>query len=174
MVEESELGIKLHENANLLLSPEALGFLPPKKWVRIHEIAFRSLVMNYFRARSSRKIRFEHKLWNALAISRHIPDFAGAMGVAWESSTIFRVDKDAFGELLAVTKPGSAFFSQRGSLNSHGFREVSVSEAQREAPFGNFSDVDELRVRLYRHAEGRFRSDSLYQDVDGCSWARVY
>jgi hypothetical protein len=132
-----------------------------------------SLVTEYFRARNSRRIRFEHKLWNALAITTFAPELYSSVGVKWESLTIFKVDKTVFGDLLSMTRPGSAFFSQRGSFRSHGFREVSVKDAMADCPYGNYSDVDEVDVRLYRHEEGRFRSNSTYQDVDECSWERM-
>jgi hypothetical protein len=170
---EVESSIRLRDMPDIAIRPDLLGFVPPKRWMRFHAIAFSSLVRDYFRARSSRKIRFEHKLWNALAISRQLPELTGKVGVLWQSNTIFKVDKNIFGELLAVTRPGSAFFSQRGSFNSHGFHEISVREATAEAPFADFSDVDEVTIRLYKHTAGRFRSNSTYQDVDECSWARV-
>jgi hypothetical protein len=154
------------------LRPVALGFVPPKRWARVHVIPFGSLATDYFRARSSRKIRFEHKLWNALAICRNHPELYSAVGVKWESIRLFKVDKLAFGALLGVSRPGSAFFSQRGSFLSHGFHEVPLDQARIEAPFGDFTDVDEISVRLYKHETGLFRLDSMCHEVDSCFWVK--
>jgi hypothetical protein len=156
----------------ITVRPEALGFVPVIMWNKM-ELRLNELVSDYFRARSSRKIRFEHKLWNALALTRSLPEFYSLIGVTWVSSAVFKVDKDIFGRLLAVTRPGSAFFSQRGSFVSHGFREVSVSEArQLRIADSQLTDVDEVVVRLFRHSLGLFRSDSSVKDINECTWSR--
>jgi hypothetical protein len=90
----------------------------------------------------------------------------------WMSHTIIKVNKVTFGRLLAVTKPGSAFFSQRGSFISHGFREISVQLALREAPGADYSEVDEISVRLYQHRERSFRRDSTFEDIVSCFWEK--
>jgi hypothetical protein len=157
---------------DVLISPQACGFFPPRHWVRIHDVKLSSLIGEHFRVRSSRLVRFEHKLWNALAISQHSPELYTSVGVKWVSDTIFKVNKDVLGELFAVLRPGSAFFSQGGSFATHGFREMSIEHAKAEAPGGDYTDVDEVVVRLFKHTEGRFRRDSTYQDVNECTWAR--
>jgi hypothetical protein len=154
------------------LRPESFGFVPVSMWSKM-EIHLKELITDYFRARSSRKIRFEHKLWNALALTRSLPELYPLVGVAWVSTSLFKVDKDAFGRLLAVTRPGSAFFSQRGSFVSHGFREVSANEARgMKISEDQVSDVDEVVVRLFRHSAGLFRSDSSVRDINECTWSR--
>jgi hypothetical protein len=87
--------------------------------------------------------------------------------------TIFKVNKDIFGALLAISRPGSALFSHSGLFMSHGFREISVREATLEFPRGDYCDVDEIGVRLFKHPGGSFRANSTHADVDECAWART-
>ena len=119
-------------------------------------------IFNYFPKRSSKKLRFEHKLWNALALTKRYPELADVIGIVWETSTVIRVDKTAFGSLLGLTKPTAALFNPQGSFRSHGFSEVLEP--------GKANDP-EATARYFVHDSGTF---TKYSTADAmlklCKW----
>ena len=150
-------------NENLLrikIFPDQLKLVPADEWKTRNEVCLRSLIESHFRARSTKRLRFEHKLWNALAITRHHPELMSVIGIAWETEEMIRVNRDVFGALLGLTRPTAALFNPHGSFQSHGFREVIPDEKK---------NVD-VRVRFFVHAFGKFTQHSPPEDLLACKW----
>ena len=114
----------------IIIDPNKLGFLPRDFWIKSGALTLDQLKRDFFRARSSKCLRFEFKLWNALAITKHYPSLFMEVGVKWVSHVLIMVHRDVFGKLLNVSRPSAALFSSCGAFMTHGFIEVSLREAK--------------------------------------------
>lgn len=143
-----------------VIQPYELSMVPVEDWKPGQQVTLGSIIGTHFRARSTRRLRFEHKLWNGLCLTKHYPDLIDVIGVTWESKDIIRVDRVVFGSLLGLTRPTAALFNPQGSFQSHGFQEVNIDESITE--FQN--------VRFFRHRSGEFTRDSTREDLIRCKW----
>lgn len=156
-----------------VFNPLELNFLP-KELFATQSMTLKYVIENFFHARSTKNLRFEHKLWNALALSTHFPDLIHILGIQWVSNDVLKVNRDRFGSLINVTKPSAALFNNQGSFQTHRFLEVSKHEAIHtfNIPPASIEDVDESVVRLYRHSDGLLRANSQKTDIHSCRWNR--
>jgi hypothetical protein len=115
---------------------------------------------DFFKARSSKILRFEHKLWNALALTTRDPQLYPFIGVKWVTPMVLKVNRDVFGRFLNVTRPAAALYNAQGSFMTHGFVEVSLKDVVNISDEDAF-DVEESIVRLFQHSTDWFnmRSD---------------
>ena len=153
------------ENYELIvINPKELKFIPEARWENAAPTDFRSLQFNYFPKRSSKKLRFEHKLWNALLLTKDLPFLYHVIGVIWETNSIIKVDVNTFAKLLGISKATSALCSPQGSFPSHGFCELTQSDLDR------YNITTTENERFYEHESGNFRSDSTPKDLEKCKW----
>jgi hypothetical protein len=124
---------------------------------------------DFFRARSSRVVRFEHKLWNALALTKSDPKLYDFVGVIWLTRSVLKVNRDVFGGFINVTRPAAALYNAQGSFATHGFREVPLRDVQGVTP-EEVSDVDESVVRLFEHITPLFNVYSTDAQVLCCRY----
>ena len=143
----------------MFIRPFDLRLVLCEDWKPEQLVTLGTLIANHFRARSTRKLRFEHKLWNALALTARYPELIDIIGISWETKDILRVDRDAFGSLLGLTRPTAALFNPQGSLQSHGFQEVNFQAQKGDTP----------SIRYFRHTGG-FNSSSSQDDLMNCKW----
>ena len=146
------------------INPKQLHFIPESRWETDSPIDFKNLQANYFTKRSSKKLRFEHKLWNALLLTKTYPFLYHVVGVIWETNSIIKVDVNTFAKLLGISKATSALCSPQGSFPSHGFSELTRSELERY----NIRSTE--NERFYEHESGNFKSDSSPEELEKCKW----
>ncbi|OHT16084.1 hypothetical protein TRFO_42066 [Tritrichomonas foetus] len=155
---------------DLIVNPIELSFLPKEIWL-VQNVPLRIVLQTFFKARSTKNLRFEHKLWNALSLTKNYPELVSIVGIYWVSHDVIKVHRDLFGSLINVTKPSAALFNNQGSFITHGFIEISKQEA---LSFGVCSewveDVDEYCIRLFRHSSGLLKATSTRSDIYTCRW----
>ena len=161
--------ISLNSLSNIHINPFRLGFLPTEiaddKMISLSE-----LMKTHFQTRSTKKIRFEHKLWNALCITKSNPIMFNVVGVMWITNTIMKVHRTVFANLLGITKPTAALFNIQGSFPSHGFVEVDINEARSQVDPFQLVDVDGIQIRLFKHEHLQFTSSSGIECLLNCRW----
>ena len=145
---------------NMKIEPRRLGLVPAEELADSEQMTLNDLAANHFRARSTRRLRFEHKLWNALTLVKHYPDLKEILGIEWYTPDIIRVDRNKFGSLLGLTRPTAALFNPQGSFQSHGFAEINMKP----------NIGEDLTVRYFRHKSGAFTKDSKSADLLNCRW----
>jgi hypothetical protein len=156
-------------SVDYLINPVALGFVPAGHWLP-GNVRFSLVAVEFFKARSSRTLRFEHKLWNALALTKSDPGLYTWIGVKWLTPTVLKVNRDVFGQFINVTRPAAALYNRQGSLATHGFHEVSLRDVQDSADSDDLSDVDESVVRLFQHMTPLFNVYSTDAQVLCCRY----
>lgn len=162
---QEEPEIPLAPNSgNLIIKPNELGFIPPERWENVPTVEFSSLQSVYFPKRSSKKLRFEQKLWNALLLTQKYPSLKPVIGVEWITNDVIRVEVNTLAKLLGISKATSALCSPQGSFPSHGFVEIVKQDG------GSYMFNNSENVRYYQHESGCFRSDSTQEDLDKCKW----
>lgn len=159
------------ELLDITINPIELNFLPKEFWLT-PQTTIKQVVQSFFKARSTKNLRFEHKLWNALILSTNYPELISILGIYWISIDILKVNRDIFGALINVTKPAAALFNSQGSFLTHGFVEVSKEEALKVHMIKDelVEDVDESVVRLFRHSAGLLKANSHKGDLVTCRW----
>jgi hypothetical protein len=156
-------------NANLDFAPEALGFLPSQGW-KESTVTFGTLVDSFFRRKGSARTRFLHKLFNALRITEADPAYFNLVGVRWVTERIIRVDKVKFARLLGLRTPDGALFHRQGNFPSHGFAELTPSEARAVLSAEDCAGVDFDTVRLFVHRQGNFFKGCGEEIEKLCRW----
>jgi hypothetical protein len=157
--------------ADYLVNPVDLGFIPLGHWASA-TVPLSTIVAEFFRARSSRILRFEYKLWNALALAKHYPDLYQFVGVMWLTQTVLKVNRDVFGHFINVTRPAAALYNNQGSFATHGFQEVALKDVQGTVDPEDLSDVDESIVRLFEHTTTLFNVYSTDAQVLCCRYVQ--
>jgi hypothetical protein len=116
-------------------------------------------------------LRFEHKLWNALALTTRDPRLYMFIGVKWVTPMVLKVNRDVFGRFINVTRPAAALYNNQGSFMTHGFVEVPLKNVTTISAEDAF-DVDESIVRLFRHGTDSFTMRSDREHVMTCCYGR--
>jgi hypothetical protein len=154
-----------------VVNPVALGFVPAGHWLP-GEVWLSDVTAEFIRARSSRLLRFEHKLWNALALTKSDPALYASVGVMWLTPTVLKVNREVFGHFINVTRPAAALYNMQGSFATHGFHEVRLRDVQEIAHPDNLTDVDESIVRLFEHMTPLFNIYSTDAQVLCCRYVQ--
>jgi hypothetical protein len=150
--------------------PIELGFIPPRRWTS-GEVTLSDVTEQFFKARSSKILRFEQKLWNALALTKHNPGLYSHIGVKWISSSLIKVNRDVFGPFINLTRPAAALYNNQGSFLTHGFVEVPLRDAS-EVDCEELTDVDESIIRLFKHRTDSFSMKADQTQIMGCRYTR--
>ncbi|OHT11570.1 hypothetical protein TRFO_18930 [Tritrichomonas foetus] len=157
----------IFSSSTIELSPKQLSFIPKSIWTSQNKVlTLDRIIATFFHARSSAKVRFEHKLWNALQITKNHPTLFSIIGVCWISNTIIKVHKLTFGKFLALKKITSALFTSKGSFPSHGF--IEISDLQLKSFHLNENDI--LECRFYTHKDQKFTILSTEEEISKCHW----
>lgn len=155
-----------------IINPMALGFLPTDYWTPVNTPLI-DILLQFFRSRSTKKLKFEHKLWNALVLSQVYPNLYPIIGVCWASNTVIKVNRELYGSLINVARPSSSLFNMQGSFVTHGFREIYKNEAIKYGvSLDALTDVDECIVRLFIHNDRHFRATATRDEVSLCKWTQ--
>jgi hypothetical protein len=129
----------------------------------------RDIIEQYFQRRSSKKMPFHYKLYNALQITAHHPHLIPAFGCQWITANIFKIYRVPFANLLGVASINGALFNKQGSLPTHGFVSLPPSTLYGINP-RLIEDVDNDSVRLFKHVSVHFHTNSTEQDLQRCRW----
>ncbi|OHT14047.1 hypothetical protein TRFO_43168 [Tritrichomonas foetus] len=153
---------------NICVNPLIFKFLPPGQWEDRH-MCVSTLLKTHFQSLSTKKIRFEHKLWNALQLTSAFPELYQILGLSIVTPSLLKADRDKMGNSFALTKPNAALFNQQGAFPSHGFVEVTREDALRKFRAHQYmiTDVDEMKVRLYAPKDNNM---TLNDHLQNCHW----
>lgn len=159
------------ENNDVTVSPKELHFAPASYWPE-GSFSFGDLVSGLFQRKNNANCRFYHKLYNALQISKNVPDLAFAVGVEWANENIIKVRSNEFARLLGIKSIEGSLFHQQGNFPTHGFVELSKKELQDDFPeiAGLF---DFSHEKAFIHKNGSFTRSSNEQDIVNCNWSKV-
>lgn len=159
----------IENSAQFIFDPVELNFIPAEYWSK-RMVSLEDLKKTFFCAKSSKHLRFEFKLWNALQITKHYPFLFSEIGVKWVAKSFIMVHRDIFGNLLQVTRPSAALFSSCGMFMTHGFRELLLSEVRNKLDPLEVSQIDESIIRLFVHNEYDFNENSGVADIGKIKW----
>ena len=143
-------------------------FLPASVWKR-PQYTLQEMIAEHFKGKSCRRVRFEHKLWNALQLSEKHPELYFLVGVIWLNESVIQVNRLRFGKLLDLGKSTSALFSKQGSFPTHGFVELSYKQLQALGSAKVLPD-SETDVRFFCRPDGRFKRGSTAEDIEFCRY----
>ena len=150
----------------LTINPQMLGFVPESKWIGITEIKLQTLSKDYFKPRSNKYGRFQHKLWNSLILVENFPHLYVKIGVKWLDDFVIQVNQKIFGSHLGLDKPKHSLFIPQGSFQSHGFVEVDYRELPDELK--EKAENDDM-TRFFKSRYGTFKRGRT-PDFSKCSW----
>ncbi|OHT03646.1 hypothetical protein TRFO_28904 [Tritrichomonas foetus] len=158
---------------NEVINPMKLKFLPEEMWTDCY-ISFDTLKKAYFSQKLGVKVRFQHKLWNALQITKEFPNLYQMVGAIWVTDTIFKADMKIFGLLMNLLHPKQSLCVKNGSFPTHGFKEVSENEIDRkQLKFpGVMDNIDRNSVKFFYHEDGAFTFMNN-PDLDKCKFKRI-
>lgn len=129
----------------------------------------KQIVDQYFKRRSSKKMPFHYKLYNALQITTQHPELVPVFGAQWVTDTVFKIYRLPFANLLGVGSINGALFNKQGSLPTHGFLTVFPQTVYGINP-RMISDVDNDSVRMFRHASPYFHINATESELAKCRW----
>lgn len=158
------------ENANLnyiRFQTKFYSFVPLDAWRKPSYTWFEITV--HFIGKSCRKVRFEHKLWNALQLTLKHPEMYPLIGVIWISDRVIQVNRLKFGKLLDLAKSTSALFSQHGSFPTHGFIELTFRDVQKMPGVVLAPDRDN-ELRFFMRPDGKFTKGSTPDEIEECRY----
>ena len=130
-------------------------------------LTIQQLVEQFFRKRSSKKMPFQYKLYNALQITAQYPELVSILGIQWITFNIFKIYRVKFAQLLGVGSINGALFNKQGSLPTHGFIQINP---QTLAGLPGIEDVDNDSVRLFKHNTNYFHLNSTELELQRCRW----
>ena len=150
--------------------PSRYNFYPSSVW-ESREYSFSELCSEHFMMKSNKMVRFQHKLWNALQITRMSPDMYHVVGVLWFSERVVQVNREIFGRLLGLEKATSALFNIQGSFPTHGFREVTLDTALLMTTSRGITE-DARACRYFVRPDGLFRVGSSEEEIAACRYQK--
>ena len=153
---------------NTVIDTILLHLYPTDIWTS-GRLTAREIVERYFQRRSSKKMPFHYKLYNALQITAHHPELIPVFGCQWITVNIFKIYRVPFAHLLGVGSINGALFNKQGSLPTHGFISIPP-QSLFGVPPKLLEDVDNDSVRLFRHNSMYFHTNATEQDLNKCRW----
>lgn len=159
---------KCHDK-DFVINPSRIGLIPSKFWPD-RNFAFGDIVADFFQRKNNANCRFSHKLYNAIQISKMMPDLLIFTGVEWVGKYVLKVNKKRFARLLGIHSIDGSLFHQQGNFSTHGFVEVGGEEAKRLIGEEEFNTMDLEVVRLLMHNQGIFNRDTTEQELNNCKW----
>lgn len=153
------------------IDPIRLRFVPISSWTS-KQVSLSYLEETYFSRKNNVNRRFEHKLWNALQITKAFPNLISQVGVVWISNTIFKVYKSIFARLLHIRCINGGLFHKQGNFTCHGFVVLTESEISSSKIFQNslLLDVDYRNVVCVAHKNRSFTMDAPESTISECKW----
>jgi len=151
------------------INPRRLGFIPSSFWPD-QEFVFGDVVVDFFQRKNNANCRFSHKLFNAIQISKLVPNMLQYTGVEWVGPLVLKVNKKQFARLLGIHSIDGSLFHQQGNFTTHGFNEVGGEEAKSLIGEEAFTAMDFETVRLLIHQQKIFIRDCTEEDLDKCKW----
>jgi len=145
-----------------------LSLYPKDIWAS-GKMTARQIIDQFFKRRSSKKMPFHYKLYNALQITNHNSQLVPLFGAQWVSQNVFKIYRMPFARILGVASINGALFNKQGSLPTHGFVPVNPQTVFNcDSPL--IRDVDNDSVRLFRHHSAFFHMGATEQDLAKCRW----
>ena len=152
------------------IDPIALHFIPYNSWAN-KTVSLAHLRETYFSRKNNVNRRFEHKLWNALQITKEFPKLVTQVGVIWITNTIFKVYKNIFANLLNIKCVNGGLFHKQGNFTCHGFVVLTENElSEANVSLSVLTDVDFRSVVCVAHKNRSFAMDSQESTISECRW----
>ena len=150
-----------------VVNPMRIGLLPSDIFSLIDfPITLISFQAKYFQNRSSRVYRFEHKIYNALKITKEAPQLKAFIGAWWITPDTFIVNVPVFGALIGSAQPRASLCHASGLFAVHGFEDVT-GEIAKEYP----NDMNSDDFCAYRHTSGEFTMTMTEEQLErNCKW----
>ena len=145
------------------INPFKLGLLPSKMF-HVPDMDKQTSIINLknnFFTSKSKTVRFEHKLYNALRISREEPKLIAFLGLYWKNEDTFIVNIPTFGTLLGAPYPRAYLCHESGLFAKHGFKDVTP-----ELINANPEELKDCNNIPYRHQSGKFTMNMTEEDLD--------
>ena len=171
LTEDDEFRIMLSDY-QITFNPISLGFIPKKNW-EDSEISFGELYKSYFRSQENSNLRFYHKLYNALQISKSDPFYVPYLGVSWLDDYNLKVNVSQFSRLLGLIGSEIDLIGPSGKFASHGFIELNEKESLSCCKFENLEGIDYLSIKLFTHSLGIFIKNCNEEELEKCKWVNV-
>ena len=121
-----------------IFDTESIGFIPSDEW-KGKQMTFHQIVIDFFRKKNSSKCLFIFKLYNALKLTEHNPEFIQICGISWYHKTCIRVIPAIFAKLLGIKAIDGSLFHKQGNFTTHGFVEVEPAIVRKMIPSFNFT-----------------------------------
>lgn len=158
----------LYDLLNTEVYPQKLNLYPSSIFKQT-PITVRQLIDTHFKRRSSKKMPFHLKLFNALQLTTDNPNLVPLLGVKWITDRVFKLYREPFAKIIGVSSVNGSLFNKQGSFPTHGFILVSRFEHQLQVN-EDLSDVDDETIRLYRHNSENFHQNATEEELNSCRW----
>jgi hypothetical protein len=165
--------LRLTLDPSVKLNPSQLGFIPQALWTDETDLKFGDLVTHFFQRKNNANSRFAHKLYNALRITTSDPFYFDFIGVEWLSDVVLKVNKSIFAQLLGIKTVDGSLFHRQGNFPSHGFLELTLSEAAALVSPEYLQEIDFSITRLLFHEQRVFVRDATIEAIENCKWVQV-
>lgn len=164
------------EFPRIIINPTRLSMVPHDIWNKEQVFMLKDLVERHFRRRSTNAVKFPHKLWNVLAITKEFPSLYPILGATWISNYLIKVNKDKLANTLGLKRPKESLFNPQGTFITHGFVNVTKLEIEANQTLTNLElirDVDGSIVRIYKHGNNKFSQDMKTKNMNKCRWKLI-
>lgn len=170
----SDVPLSIEYPENVLINPVRLNFVPAELWVD-QDYLLNDLIVQHFQKRSSGMVRFAHKLWNVLAITKYNPELYKYLGAQWISNSLIKVNKNALASTFGLKRPKASLFNPQGTFKTHGFIEISKEEILfREANIAEqIGDLDGIQVKVFEHSMNQFHQQMKTNLIVRCKWKKL-
>lgn len=156
-----------------LVDVKTTGLVPTRFWEKYSSstIPLSTIIKEFFNRRTSNDTKFIYKLYNALKITSHYPQYEDLIGVYWVSNDVFVVKRHEFAVLNAIKIEKGALFHQHGNFTTHGFQQIDYSQLMTEFGGDFLSVFDEKNDVFCRHKDLAFTIKTTGEQIlDDCPY----
>ena len=158
-------------NSAALIYPKEMHFIPEEFWPD-GPFEFGDIVSSFFQKKNNQNSRFYHKLYNALQISKNMPEYVHLVGVEWLTDDVIKVNSKEFARLLGIKSVDGSLFHKQGNFPTHGFVELTRMDVMKSIPSDLAQQINFADIKAIRHKTGGFTKKSTESDLDQCNWVK--
>lgn len=169
--EGSDIPLDTNYPENVLINPVRMNLVPKENWID-QDYLLNDLVVQHFQRRSSSMVKFAHKLWNVLEITKLYPELYKFLGATWVSDTLIKVNKNALAGTFGLKRPQASIFNAHGVFITHGFIEITKDEILfRDSNVKRqIEDLDGVQVKVFEHSTNKFHRNMETIKIYKCKW----
>lgn len=171
MDEGSDVPLDIDYPENVHINPVRLNLVPRENWID-QDYSLNDLVTQHFQKRSSSMVKFAHKLWNVLEITKAYPELYKFLGATWISDTLIKVNKNALAGTFGLKRPQASIFNTHGVFITHGFIEIAKDEIifRNSNVRREIEDLDGIQVKVFEHSMNKFHQRMETNKIYKCKW----